>query len=220
MRSGSATAIGARTDHRRLPGRSWRTRPRLVLGCGLPRRRQIVRGSVEAHAVAPVPIGEASAEGGRLAYHAVARAVELALRRRGRRHRHRAAQQGGLEPGRLPLSRPYRAAGHADRHVRHRADAGARPFRVTHVTTHVALERVPSLMTAERVRRVIELTLTALRRLGIERPRVAIAALNPHAGEGGIFGRQDIEITDAARGRVPRAAARRSRGRSRATPSS
>ena len=68
-------------------------------------------------------------------------------------------------------------------------------FRVTHVTTHVALERVPSLMTPERVRRVLDLTLAALRRLGIERPRIAVAALNPHAGEGGIFGRQDIEVT-------------------------
>jgi 4-hydroxythreonine-4-phosphate dehydrogenase len=68
-------------------------------------------------------------------------------------------------------------------------------FRVTHVTTHVALERVPSLVTPERVRRVLDLTFQALRRLGIERPRVAVAALNPHAGEGGIFGRQDIEVT-------------------------
>jgi 4-hydroxythreonine-4-phosphate dehydrogenase len=68
-------------------------------------------------------------------------------------------------------------------------------FRVTHVTTHIALEQVPARVTPQRIRRVLDLTLDALRRLGIERPRVAIAALNPHAGEGGIFGRQDLELT-------------------------
>ncbi|HEY1930813.1 MAG TPA: 4-hydroxythreonine-4-phosphate dehydrogenase PdxA [Acetobacteraceae bacterium] len=68
-------------------------------------------------------------------------------------------------------------------------------MRVSHVTTHVALEDVPKLLTADRLRRTIELTQDALRDLGIDRPRIAIAALNPHAGEGGLFGRQDIEIS-------------------------
>ena len=69
-------------------------------------------------------------------------------------------------------------------------------FRVSHVTTHVALEKVPGLVTPERIRRVVDLTIEAMQHLGIERPRIAVAALNPHAGEGGIFGRQDIDITE------------------------
>jgi 4-hydroxythreonine-4-phosphate dehydrogenase len=68
-------------------------------------------------------------------------------------------------------------------------------MRVSHVTTHVALEKVPGLLTPERLRRTIDLTHAALLGLGIARPHIAIAALNPHAGEGGLFGRQDIEIT-------------------------
>lgn len=68
-------------------------------------------------------------------------------------------------------------------------------FRVSHVTTHVPLAQVPSKLTGPRLRRVIELTVEALRKLGVARPRLAIAALNPHAGEGGIFGREDIEVT-------------------------
>lgn len=68
-------------------------------------------------------------------------------------------------------------------------------FRVSHVSTHVALAQVPSRLTVPRLRKVIELTAQTLKSLGIVRPRIAVAALNPHAGEGGIFGREDIDVT-------------------------
>lgn len=67
-------------------------------------------------------------------------------------------------------------------------------FRVSHVTTHIALQDVPARVTPKRVRRVIELTQEALLNLGIARPRIGICALNPHAGEGGMFGHQDQEV--------------------------
>ncbi len=68
-------------------------------------------------------------------------------------------------------------------------------MNVSHVTTHVALEDVPKRITPERIRRVIDLTNDAMKRLGKARPKIAVAALNPHAGEGGLFGRQDIDIS-------------------------
>ena len=68
-------------------------------------------------------------------------------------------------------------------------------MNVSHVTTHVALEDVPKRITPERIRRVIDLTHAAMKRLGKANPKIAIAALNPHAGEGGLFGRQDIDIS-------------------------
>ena len=68
-------------------------------------------------------------------------------------------------------------------------------MRVSHVSTHCALEEVPKRATAARIAHVTDLTLATLRRMGIAEPRVAIAALNPHAGEGGIFGRHDIDVT-------------------------
>ncbi len=68
-------------------------------------------------------------------------------------------------------------------------------MRVSHVSTHVALEDVPKRLTPERLRLVIDLTHEALRDLGLERARIAVAALNPHAGEGGLFGRQDIDVS-------------------------
>jgi 4-hydroxythreonine-4-phosphate dehydrogenase len=159
---------------------------------GLPVAARIV----EAAALeAPVPVGEISAEGGRQAYHAIARAVAMAS----------SGEVGAIVTAPLNKAALNAAGYHFPGHTELLAHlTGTRgtvlmlahgSFRVTHVTTHVALERVPSLMTADRVRRVVDLTLAALRRLGLPRPRVAVAALNPHAGEGGIFGHQDIEIT-------------------------
>lgn len=69
-------------------------------------------------------------------------------------------------------------------------------FRVSHVSTHCALEDVPRRATAARIARVIDLTAATLRNLGIAAPRIAVAALNPHGGEGGIFGRHDIDVTE------------------------
>jgi 4-hydroxythreonine-4-phosphate dehydrogenase len=65
------------------------------------------------------------------------------------------------------------------------------PFRVVHVSTHVSLAEAVRRVKTPRVLRVIELTDDALRRLDIERPRVGVAGLNPHCGEGGLFGTED-----------------------------
>ena len=64
-------------------------------------------------------------------------------------------------------------------------------LRVIHVTTHVALRRVPELVTRERVARTIGLGDRAMRDLGIARPRIAVCGLNPHAGESGLFGDEE-----------------------------
>jgi 4-phospho-D-threonate 3-dehydrogenase / 4-phospho-D-erythronate 3-dehydrogenase len=66
-----------------------------------------------------------------------------------------------------------------------------RELRVIHVTTHVALRRVPELVTRERVARTIRLGHQAMRDLGRPRPRIAVCGLNPHAGESGLFGDEE-----------------------------
>lgn len=66
-------------------------------------------------------------------------------------------------------------------------------FRVAHVSTHVSLREACERVKRGRVLEVIRLASEALRRLGIEKPRIAVAGLNPHCGEGGIFGREDDE---------------------------
>lgn len=66
-------------------------------------------------------------------------------------------------------------------------------FRVIHVSTHVALREACNRVKKDRVYRVIMLGYDAVKRLGVENPRVAVAGLNPHAGEEGLFGREEIE---------------------------
>jgi len=71
-------------------------------------------------------------------------------------------------------------------------------MRVSHVTTHVAVRQACDLVTQSRVHAVIHLTDRALRGLGVSRPRIAVAGLNPHAGESGLFGSEETrEITPA-----------------------
>ena len=81
----------------------------------------------------------------------------------------------------------------------------ARELRVVLATVHVALRDVPSLVTRELMAFTIELTAAELPRFGHPRPRIAVAGLNPHAGEHGVIGTEDDEVLrpaiDAARGR-------------------
>jgi len=65
-------------------------------------------------------------------------------------------------------------------------------LRVLHVSTHVSLQQAIAAVTTERVLTVIRLADQAMRTLRIENPRIAVAGLNPHAGEGGLFGKEEI----------------------------
>jgi 4-hydroxythreonine-4-phosphate dehydrogenase len=68
-------------------------------------------------------------------------------------------------------------------------------LRVVLVTTHVALRDVPALLTGDRVVRTGQITRRALQDLfGIAEPRLALCALNPHAGESGLFGDEDDRV--------------------------
>lgn len=64
-------------------------------------------------------------------------------------------------------------------------------FRVTHVSTHVSLREACDRVKKDRIIRVIDLTHEALKKLGVSNPRIAVAGLNPHCGEGGLFGHED-----------------------------
>ena len=71
----------------------------------------------------------------------------------------------------------------------------ARDLRACLVTIHNALSQVPELVTAERVTRTARVVHESMRRdFGIASPRLALAALNPHAGEGGALGLEEVEV--------------------------
>ncbi len=74
-------------------------------------------------------------------------------------------------------------------------------LRVVPATIHIALEAVPSALTPELLRETIEITHSGLRdQFGIAHPRLSVAGLNPHSGEGGAMGRQEIDwIADLIR---------------------
>jgi 4-hydroxythreonine-4-phosphate dehydrogenase len=142
----------------------------------------------------PIRPGQLSADGGRFAFQAVERGVRLA----------RAGRIGGIVTAPLNKEALNKAGYHYPGHTEMLAElTGVKGscmmlahgnMRVSHVTTHIALQDVPKRATAERLRRVIDLTYDALGRLKLGRARIAVAALNPHAGEGGLFGRHDIDI--------------------------
>ncbi|MCL4107568.1 UNVERIFIED_CONTAM: hypothetical protein GTU68_022029 [Idotea baltica] len=68
-------------------------------------------------------------------------------------------------------------------------------LRVVPATIHIALSEVPETLTPDLLRRTIEITTKGLRDMfGVTAPRLAIAGLNPHAGEGGAMGREELEF--------------------------
>ncbi len=69
-------------------------------------------------------------------------------------------------------------------------------LKVIHVTTHIALRKFLDTLNGDRIQTVISMADTFLRRVGFEKPRIAVAGVNPHAGENGLFG--DEEITTVA----------------------
>ena len=144
-------------------------------------------------------IGQTTAEGGRLAIEAVACGIDLAL----------AGQVDGLVTA--PISKEaiqragYTVPGHTE-FLQQRtgastvvmvlaADLASGPLRVALVTIHVPISAVPALVTVERIQRVCRTLADALRSdLGIEAPRLAVLGLNPHAGDGGVIGREEIDV--------------------------
>jgi 4-hydroxythreonine-4-phosphate dehydrogenase len=155
-----------------------------------PPYRMVDVGPVDA----PVVTGTISAAGGEWAYRAVERATRL-------------VQQGEADAVvTAPLSKEalhmagHHFEGHTEllAHLTGQRDAvmmlAHDAMRVSHVTTHCALSEVPKRVTPQRLRRVFDVTIDALKALGLNAPRIAVAGLNPHAGEGGILGKEDDEI--------------------------
>jgi 4-hydroxythreonine-4-phosphate dehydrogenase len=74
-------------------------------------------------------------------------------------------------------------------------DPDSHPLRVVLVTTHIPFRDVPALLTTERVVRTGRTVIDALRGWwGIEQPRLAVCAVNPHAGESGLFGDEEERV--------------------------
>ena len=142
-----------------------------------------------------IRIGEVSAAAGEVAYAAIARAVELAMSGRASAIVTAPISKEALNLAGHPFSGHTELLAHLSGGQGPVMMLAHGPMRVSHVSTHIPLAEVPARLTPQRLRRVLDVTRDALLRIGIERPRIAVAALNPHAGEGGMLGREDLDVT-------------------------
>ncbi|QEM91763.1 D-threonate 4-phosphate dehydrogenase [Kosakonia radicincitans] len=71
-------------------------------------------------------------------------------------------------------------------------------LKVIHITTHIALRKFLDTLNQDRVKTVIRVADTFLKRVGYDNPRIAVAGVNPHAGENGLFGDEEINIVGPA----------------------
>jgi len=143
---------------------------------------------------APFPIGEVSALAGRAAYDAIVRAVEDARTQR--------VQAIATAPvNKLAFSRaglPWK--GHTDL-LAHLCGVSrvammfhAPELNVVLATVHVPLREVPELLTQAVIEDVLALTAASLPKFGVPAPRIAVAGLNPHAGEDGLLGSEEQQV--------------------------
>ena len=141
-----------------------------------------------------LPMGTVNAAAGQAAFDAIRTAIDLAVR----------GEIAGICTA--PIHKEALAAAQVPYpgHTEMLADlSGTRDYammlvnptlRTILVTVHCSMLEAIAKLSVESELRIIRLACRAMRDLGIERPRVAVAGLNPHAGEGGLFGREDLDI--------------------------
>lgn len=137
--------------------------------------------------------GKVDADAGRAAFEYIKKAIELAM----------AGSIDAVVTGPIHKEALNKAGYHYSGHTELFADLTRtkdyammlidQGMRVVHVTTHIALRRACDLVKRDRVLVVIKLAHAAMQALGISAPRIGVAGLNPHAGEDGLFGREEIE---------------------------
>jgi len=141
--------------------------------------------------LARLQLGRVDPMAGQAAYEAIRAATELAL----------AGRVAAIVTSAINKAALNQAGHHFDGHTGLLAELCGAPgatmmlaadrLRVSHVSTHVSLRQAIDRVRPERIVKVLQLTHDAVRRLGIEQPKLAVAGLNPHASEGGLFGDEE-----------------------------
>jgi 4-hydroxythreonine-4-phosphate dehydrogenase len=138
-----------------------------------------------------IRLGEVSAEAGDLAFRAVKTAIDLAMQ----------GKVNGTVTG--PLNKEsinkagYHFSGQTEIYAhftstrKYAMMLADKKFKVAHISTHVQLRKACDLIKKERVLDVILMFNNALKRLGIQSPRIGVAGLNPHSSDGGLFGYEE-----------------------------
>lgn len=148
--------------------------------------------------LAELELGKVSPMAGQAAYEYIRAAAEAAM----------AGKVSGIVTSAINKEALNKAGHHFDGHtglLAHLCKAprvtmmlAADQLRVSHVSTHVSLREAIEHVQPERILEVAELTRQAMRQLGISNPRIAVAGLNPHAGENGLFGTEETQFIQPA----------------------
>jgi 4-hydroxythreonine-4-phosphate dehydrogenase len=152
-------------------------------------------GLVDFAAIQP---GQVQPAAGRAAYGFIIKAIDLAL----------AGEVAGVVTAPINKEAVNLAGFHVDGHTEIFATRTKTPkvtmmlasghFRVTHVSTHVSLRAAIERCTTARILDVIRITRRGLQQMGIADPLIAVAGLNPHCGEGGLFGSEESQQVQPA----------------------
>ena len=171
--------------------------PRVLAVC-----QPVVYGPPPGAVFAP---GVLSAEAGRAAYDAICRAVGDAQSGRVAAVATAPVNKLAFAHAGLPWKGHTDLLGHLTGSARVAMMFWSEPLKVVLATVHVPLGDVPKLVTLDLLGAVIELTARELPRFGISSPRLALAGLNPHAGEHGLLGDEETRVltpaVEAARAR-------------------
>ena len=164
-----------------------------------------------------LPRGAVSTESGRLTGETLAHAVAMARRGEVDAITFAPLNKAALHGGGWRFPDEHKMFAHLLGHQGHFAEMNVLDGQwMSRVTGHLSLREALDQITTPNIVDAIRLADRTMRRAGIARPRLAVAALNPHAGEGGLFGREEIEVIGpggrrrgGARDRLPRAVPRR-----------
>lgn len=142
---------------------------------------------------AEIKLGAIAANSGDAAFHYVEKVIELALA-----HEIDATVTNAISKEAINLA-GHHYAGHTEIYAdltqtkKYTMMLAHENLRVVHVSTHVSLRQACDLVKKERVLEVIEIANQACLALGIATPKIAVAGLNPHSGEHGMFGTEEID---------------------------
>jgi 4-hydroxythreonine-4-phosphate dehydrogenase len=141
------------------------------------------------------PQGIVSAESGRLTGETLAYAIEMARRGEIEGITFAPLNKRAMYDGGWKFPDEHKMFAHLLGHNGHFSEMNVLDGQwMTRVTSHVSLREALDQITPQRIRDAIRLADTTLRQAGFEHPRIAVAALNPHNGENGLFGMEEIEI--------------------------
>ncbi|MFZ2652396.1 MAG: 4-hydroxythreonine-4-phosphate dehydrogenase PdxA [Burkholderiaceae bacterium] len=139
--------------------------------------------------------GAVSAEAGRIAGETLKRMVDLALQGQLDGITFAPLNKAALHAGGWKFNDEHQLFAHLTQHQGFFGEMNVLDGKwMSRVTSHMSLRSALEQITAQRIDQALTLADATMRGAGIARPRIAVAALNPHGGEMGLFGREEIEV--------------------------